>query len=1347
MFGTLGKNLLLFIVLLTSSSFLLADEAEVRERIYKGTVYSLLGYEEDNNMYFFNKGVKVLEEARELAISKGMPTELINELDDKLKDTESRKKAFSYHFRNHFPLLPFLAKDYDHYDDYKKSNHLAIEMAMGELKAVTDGISGRKGQSPVIVLADRAEDLNYVTFLMQGSEPFAPYTSEELVDILGEALTYEQLAADPAILLPLMEAEGFPFVLVFYLERVGTIDDFEHYIGYTFILRKDNPQTLVTTAMSDGFGKSLYSFSENFEILAVSLACFLLIILPLNLYWTFKRKSKSYEKKGLKQALLGVVMLVTGALFGITVEFLPDYFFENTTPVGFSKYIITIVGFSIAIFGAAIALLILFRIEGSFSLTNHKFYLPVLLCYFFTGIAYWLLIEQYYFNLIYQEQTTYYKLLAIAVFVPMLGFIAGIAFRRFIDSRDRGGVRRFVSSFYLVVVAVLFGLGYSYYLQNQTVQLFYFSLVSLGVLFVGEFTDKKFTKKKQSVTQNDVGQQSTLPPETLPELQSILNKPVFTPMSPGFNEFGDLVDKAVNEEGGVVIVSGDKGCGKSRYIEEFFRQSQIYSQARIVNMECKDPSLEEVPPFQPFIDGLLELDEIKAIREAQKLNKFVQENTGKLQAPAENIPFVGWIISALISTDTSGLVSKSDRLETIKQISESILTFSQTLLGEASTGTGCMIFVIDHSQFLDEASIELIRAIQNILRDEEKSPEENPLAFVLISDTEFQIRNERAVHPRIGEAHYFEVKGFNYEQGLDFFQNSLNFSRSSQRLYDFIFRQISVENDFISPRYMIEYIRRVAVADSSSADDLLNSYLARTPRGFKIRDEIDFLQIPLPEHIAKNQDQVFSVLTDQEHDLLECAAVIGIEFSAAVLEEVLYPGKRLEVLQLCQRIIEKTGFICDLGKDDLFQFVHPYTRNTIIQRLLIQSGQGSSLADKQIYVYFNKVILSVKEKLEIGTAKEHADHAIHGGEELKGKAIEKILHYFEEEGYNSPDAVRLYNQLISYTYSANGGMKKGVLPNYFDELILSAAQILQIHRSVQEPSSKKFLAELPLLLKTEEIQSTAVALALYEINFLLPKDLKKNWEEGLASKFDNILMGLSPSISELNSKRFWEATSLKGDQPEKALAIFQSMQSELAGNQDELDLYSRALTGLVEIYHRKKMYAEAEETLSQALAAKEELSDAQGLAILYSSASNICLATDRIQESLEMIEKALFYNKEIQSDFGIKLSLGNKGQLLFLDGQLVKAADAFRDALNFTDDPHDRFEFLGNAAVLAKRANEPNLENSYRQSLARAIKRNNEMMPSIIEKLTEKAHTHAGLGVLFKERNDYIKALVTGIKS
>jgi len=335
------------------------------------------------------------------------------------------------------------------------------------------------------------------------------------------------------------------------------------------------------------------------------------------------------------------------------------------------------------------------------------------------------------------------------------------------------------------------------------------------------------------------------------------------------DQLKEFLHATIKGKGNTVLVSGEAGIGKTRLVTELEAYA-VQLSVKVLEGHCL---LESPTPFLSFREALRSIFQVSKSDalplQERKISRVVKESAPEF---AQAIPIVGNLIAGFAvayrtyrddkgkekRTELGGLFERDEGLETISDLLVAISEKQPLLL------------FIDDLHLADTPSLSLLyylaRHVQNskILVVGTYRPEEVARTY------------EGTVHPLLDTLQRMSRE--------DLFQK-IELERLSQVNYsDFISSILGVELDDLvrlvyeetegNPFFALETIRLL----------MQQNVLIKEDAGWRLSKNIE--KIEIPPRVYDVVVHRINALRDEDREILDCASVVGEEFSSSVVEKV-----------------------------------------------------------------------------------------------------------------------------------------------------------------------------------------------------------------------------------------------------------------------------------------------------------------------------------------------------------------------------------------------------------------------------------------------------------------------------
>jgi len=1286
--------------------------ANTSEKLFeKGRLHSFQAWGENNNIYHFKKAINYYNKAKEIIIknkssySKEKFSLLTNKINQEIIINQNRINAFKNTVRNQFPLIPSLLGGYSHQNEFISSENLAFQNSLDRLIKSTFQFTRRKGQLPFIVLTHKdisKTSYEYIVSNLQNHDSLGIIYPEEFISSFSnnKIPNFNQIKNYPILLKNLLNKIKKDEIIIFYFKKINKDNNIVLLKSESWHLSAKNNYSIKNIIRYLGFGQNInqeVESAENSLINLVGISLFFILLLSFILI-NFIKKVDFHER--LKMFFFFLVLFFLGIIIGYVPDFTIDMLFPNWNEMA-EDYIkfAYLFGLLIGLVEIIVGALLLIKAESIAVLSNHKGYLPSAFTSFSLGISIWFIFEINYYSGIYplsEINNSFYLLIFI---LASSGFIKGQSIRQIIRKSELTTFNLVFSVFILIYSLIIDSLIFSKYLSLKFINLEYILGINLVLIFSFEILSKFISKIISNENNKNLIIHNISPPNSLDSLKKSLKNPIYINVKNNSKEKAlIMLRECFKEEGGILHIHGINGAGKLRFVNELLEENELQN-TRIIRLKCLIPEPDSTPiPFLPFIKGLGNLPEVKQLESTLKMGDQLQSATLNLADPVSSIPVLGSILQAFLQTDTSDVILKSNIKNIEKDLAIAIDKFSISLANKSKekhndVSAGKLIFIVEDYQFIDEASKKLIFQLQKYLKDDNISPEHNDVAIIIINskidNNKKLIEDSLLINDSIKN---IEVLGLSISESEQLFYQSLNFSQLSKKLFLKLVER-SKNNDSILPKTFLENINSI----------IEEGYLEYTNRGFVLMNNIDINSLPIPNNINENYNIKINTLPEKHQILLECASLIGVEFSAEVLSNVI-DKDYLIILQDLHSIQNNSDLIVDqFAEKDYFVFKDAIIAHILQNKLSFVElkNKKSIVRKKQLYLEYQKRIFSYYEKEYKITENPQlliplANHSYLAGSNFLKNSIEYNLKASElmlNQGQVNHSAELLNKALDSINLEKKTRIEK------IDSIIHVLSKILQNlreHVLNDYLSIKSFVWFLYDYIKQYNF-SDELNMDLAEIAYIVSivKDNNNNFTLEDCISYSNKVINSTDNDFLKSTAIFWKVNAekiLTRNQNNDLLKINEIILDCEKGidllnnleNNDKEDLLSKLLNTKAELFIKINKENEAIVIFNEAFIIKDKINDNQGKAMILSWLYSLYVKEDNYSEAMKSAKDMLELNLKMENHFGIDLSYTALAEIFELKAKkennetyYIESINNYYNALiDYTDLPNRRLNHL-----------------------------------------------------------------------
>jgi hypothetical protein len=360
----------------------------------------------------------------------------------------------------------------------------------------------------------------------------------------------------------------------------------------------------------------------------------------------------------------------------------------------------------------------------------------------------------------------------------------------------------------------------------------------------------------------------------------------------------------------VFIIQGESNFGKTRYINEFIH-------ANSSNYECFYGDFNEykegsIQLYEPFYEAFC----LHSNSKYQLDKGFFSDRSKTFQAMKK----VASIASTSSPIDFGELISIDDNQNlSVEEISGELIE----ILTEFSEDKKMILF-LDDFQWIDAATSDLlINFIRNLKRNRSKN-----IKIVLSISTQQELENSnneilKSVIDKIKEESNGRLKQSNLQviyndqffnrlfnkNGFKYFKKNETV-KFSQNLKIHLRNIISKNNSYINPGYLFNYIKLLKESKLLITENQ-NLILIKEPGP----------EITYKDSLHLSMKTKFDNLNNNEKQILESSAYIGVKFDASILTNI-WKIDLIEIIKILEKI-EDFGIIKDESNyDNLYSFTN-----------------------------------------------------------------------------------------------------------------------------------------------------------------------------------------------------------------------------------------------------------------------------------------------------------------------------------------------------------------------------------------------------------------------------------------
>jgi pimeloyl-ACP methyl ester carboxylesterase len=444
-------------------------------------------------------------------------------------------------------------------------------------------------------------------------------------------------------------------------------------------------------------------------------------------------------------------------------------------------------------------------------------------------------------------------------------------------------------------------------------------LVKKGVDILTNYDTTLNTVKKQM---------SSLPLLTAQIARIERSLPEFVGRQKEFRLLKNYMEKVLEGKGNTILIHGEAGIGKTRLVDELTLHA-LSNNVKVLKCVCSQETGISLQPFRKIFMDIFNLSEEDSHEfRRERIKNQIEDVAPQLTCL---IPFVNNILSDF----TKEIENYPAEIKESAQENLALFLKSETnfinlakLLVFFAEKQPIMLFV-DDIHFADSSSLKLFKNLAKIVN-------KSNLLLIGAYRKEALMKNvEGIIHPLVdtleilGTKSLFEKIELKRLAQLD----CVKLISNMLGIYDYNFARMIHEKTEGNPFFILETIKF-----------LINKKLL-TLKGEKWEFTKKLSEIELPYSIRDVLSRRIYILTEEERDVLDCASVMGNEFTSDLIEDVT-GFNRLQVLKRLNRIERKYQLIHSFN--ETYRFDHSRIREFLYQNLTpeLKKEYHSLIAEK-----------------------------------------------------------------------------------------------------------------------------------------------------------------------------------------------------------------------------------------------------------------------------------------------------------------------------------------------------------------------------------------------------------------
>ncbi len=688
--------------------------------------------------------------------------------------------------------------------------------------------------------------------------------------------------------------------------------------------------------------------------------------------------------------------------------------------------------------------------------------------------------------------------------------------------------------------------------------------------------------------------------------------------------------------GQIVLISGERGIGKTALGEQFLSQLEIeHPQFRLAKVRCTEISRNDL--LFLFREALREFSTWQAQFELE----FQVEGRG------------------------GGKDYEQQRYQMFSYLSQRVVEL---------TKDAPLVLFCDDLQWADPTSLDLLSYLLD------KLSQDIPLLFLCTyreEELESSILLAKVLRQlgSLPNSSEISLKGLGSKQMVDILQQNFP-GLESERSFIERLHQLTDGNPF----FIIETLRLLSIRGS----------IAKEEEYWRLKQRIE--EISVPESISLIIEECLSPLKREERGILECASVIGNEFTSNLVIIVLKADElgilsKLSELEQDYQLIHLLETEGVLSLDFHYRFHHTYTQQVLYnslplpQKILYHRAIGEALEN----------ICRGQERLLAERAGELSYHFLNGRNPAKAVIYLKMSGDNSFKYYSYPEAISSYMKALG-----------------------CIEQLLTVEIEDKTEYEKQ---KLELLLARGDIK-----------RFQEDRDSARgDYEEALTlAKTDRDLAGIYRRLGNiLDEEGNWE----------EALKIYDKALSYLGDDLDN-EIAAEIYGCIGRIYEKKGQYDKAVDYLMRDLSIVEQLGYTSETALVESDLGIVHLKRGDLEASIEHQKRSLQISIESENRIGEARAYNRLGWPYWSKGERKLAIESHQKSLEISDE-------IGDVLGASIAANNLGVAYWYEGDWSKAIEYYVHCLETreAVNDIWRVAHAHNNLGLAYWSKGEWDEAL------
>ena len=413
--------------------------------------------------------------------------------------------------------------------------------------------------------------------------------------------------------------------------------------------------------------------------------------------------------------------------------------------------------------------------------------------------------------------------------------------------------------------------------------------------------------------------------------------PTFVGRQKELSQLRESLDKAVAGKGTTVFIHGEAGIGKTRLVNEFILDA-LSKNFRVLRCDCSPESGITLHPFREIFKELFDVsrEDMPDVRR-EKIQDRIEDVAPHFMSLASIVDNISSNLSMEIRAYSEEMKASTQEDLAFLLKSEAYIANLAELLIRFSDKQPIMLFV-DDLHIADSSSLKLFKELAKLC-DKSK--------FLLIG----AYRQEDIASTFEGVTHpLFDIletlSNDSLSQKIDVARlKQIDCSKlinTTLGIYNYNFEKLIYKETEGNPFFILETIKFL----------INKKTLALKGEEWELTKELS--EIDFPHTIrAVISGRIYN-LKDEERDILDCASIVGEQFSSDLIENVT-GFSRLQVLRKLNRIERKFQLIHSF--DGKYRFDHAKIREVMYQQITpeLRKEYHSLIAEKLEKSYRNQL--------------------------------------------------------------------------------------------------------------------------------------------------------------------------------------------------------------------------------------------------------------------------------------------------------------------------------------------------------------------------------------------------------